>query len=368
MTYQSLYREYRPSRFEDVVGQDHIVKTLVNQIKSGSIGHAYLFTGSRGIGKTTCARIFAKAINCLHPTESGSPCGECEVCKNLADQSNMDILEIDAASNNKVEEIREIREKVKYPPVHGKYKVYIIDEVHMLTESAFNALLKTLEEPPQHAVFILATTEVHKLPATILSRCMRFDFRLVSQETLVAHLKNIFDKNNISYDDASVEAIAAAGEGSVRDSLSISDCAIAFGNGKIDYKTVTDILGVSDRTQVFELADHIIDKDLGGVLETIAEAYKQGKNLVVLMKDLTVHFKNLVTIKSCREANKILNEPKEIYDKMLLQANRVTTSNLLTYMEKLSAVEADLKYALSPRTLVEVVTLECASVGDNPKN
>ena len=178
MSYTALYRKYRPARFDDVIGQDHITETLRNQLKSGRVGHAYLFTGSRGTGKTTCAKIFARAVNCLSP-QDGSPCGKCAVCKALADPSNIDILEIDAASNNRVDEVREIRERVKYPPVNGKYKVYIIDEVHMLTDSAFNALLKTLEEPPEFVIFILATTEVHKLPATILSRCMRFDFRLV---------------------------------------------------------------------------------------------------------------------------------------------------------------------------------------------
>lgn len=367
MAYQALYRKYRPAVFEDVVGQDHIVKTLANQIKAGSIGHAYLFTGSRGVGKTTCARIFAKAINCEQPSPNGSPCGKCPTCKALSEQNNMDILEIDAASNNKVEEIRELREKVKYPPVNGKYKVYIIDEVHMLTDSAFNALLKTLEEPPAHAVFILATTEVHKLPATILSRCMRFDFKLVSNEILIELLKKIFKSNGIECDEESVAAIASAGEGSVRDSLSISDCAVAFGNGKIDYNTVIQILGVSDKDQLFDIAGAIIDKDHGKVLELIDGAYKQGKNLIVLGKDLTVHFKDLLTIKACKSAAKILNEPKEIYDKMTEQASKTTIANLLSYMEKFSSIEADLKYALSPRTLIEVTALECASIGD-PKN
>ncbi|MBP3582028.1 MAG: DNA polymerase III subunit gamma/tau, partial [Clostridia bacterium] len=215
--YLALYRKYRPRTFEEVIGQDHIVKTLVNQIKLDKISHAYLFTGSRGTGKTSTAKIFAKAINCAD-SKNGSPCGKCEVCKSL-DGANIDVLEIDAASNNGVDEIRDLREKVKYPPVVGKYKVYIIDEVHMLSTSAFNALLKTLEEPPAHTVFILATTEVHKLPATILSRCLRFDYKLVSLEDLSNLLKSILKAENVTFDEQAINIIARAGEGSVRDTL-----------------------------------------------------------------------------------------------------------------------------------------------------
>lgn len=367
MSYLALYRKYRPDVFADVVGQEHIVKTLINQIKSGTVGHAYLFTGSRGIGKTTCARIFARAVNCLNP-DNGSPCGKCATCKALAEQNNMDIIEIDAASNNKVEEVREIREKVKYPPINGKYKVYIIDEVHMLTDSAFNALLKTLEEPPAHAIFILATTEVHKLPATILSRCMRFDFKLVSSEVIGNLLKKIFDDNKIKYDELSINAIAAAGEGSVRDALSISDCAVAFGNGSINYETVVNILGVTDRDEIFDLADSIFDKNLGAVLDNINKAYNDGKNLVVLGKDITVHFKDLLVIKSCADSEKILNEPKEIFERMKVQADKVSTDNLLTFMQKFSNIEADLKYSLSPRVLIEITALECASFDPSKKH
>ncbi len=367
MSHLALYREYRPTSFDDVVGQEHITKTLINQVKSGNIGHAYLFTGSRGIGKTTCARILAKAINCLSPN-NGSPCGKCAVCKALKEQNNMDIMEIDAASNNKVEEIRELREKVKYPPINGKYKVYIIDEVHMLTDSAFNALLKTLEEPPSHAVFILATTESHKLPATILSRCMKFDFKLVSSETLEKLLKKILQENKIKFDDESVNAIAAAGEGSVRDALSICDCAIAFGNGKVSYETVTEVLGTSNKSEIFRLADAIIKGDLGAVLDSINSAYENGKNLVVLGKDITVHFKNLIVIKTCGDAQKILNEPQEIFQLLKVQADLASVDKLLVYMQKFSSIEAELKYALSPRTLIELAALECASFDGSKKN
>ena len=361
MAYLALYRKFRPTTFSDVVGQDHIVKTLTNQIKKNQVGHAYLFTGSRGTGKTTCAKIFSKAVNCLSPVD-GSPCGKCEVCKALNESNNVDIFEIDAASNNGVNEIRELREKIKYPPINGKYKVYIIDEVHMLTDSAFNALLKTLEEPPAHAIFILATTEVHKLPATILSRCMRFDFRLLSVDLLIKVLKNVFEKSEISYDEQSVGAIANAGEGSVRDTLSIADCVVAFGNGKVEYETVLNILGLSDKQTVYNLADQIIACNVGGVLDEINNAYNMGKNLIVLGKDLTVHFRNLLVIKNCNDSNKILNQSNETYALWKEQADKVDNEKLLTYMEKFSAIEAELKYALSPRVLIEITALECASL------
>ena len=240
MAYQALYRKFRPSGFKGLVGQDHIVRTLTNQIETGRVGHAYLFCGTRGTGKTSTAKIFAKAINCLSPVD-GSPCGTCEVCKALSDPSSLDILEMDAASNNKVENVREIREKIQYPPVSGKYKVYIIDEVHMLTTEAFNALLKTLEEPPKHAVFILATTESHKLPATILSRCMRFDFRLVPTKEIARLVASIYDEVGKEYDKDAVMAIARSGNGSVRDALSIADICVSYRDSKLTYNDVLEV-------------------------------------------------------------------------------------------------------------------------------
>ncbi len=363
----ALYRKFRPKTFDEVVGQDHIVNTLINQVNSQRVGHAYLFTGTRGTGKTSCAKIFAKAINCLSPI-NGSPCGKCQACVEIEQANNIDVLEIDAASNNGVNEIRELREKIKYPPIYGKYKVYIIDEVHMLTDSAFNALLKTLEEPPAHAVFILATTEVHKLPATILSRCMRFDFRLVDKETLKNLLIKILSKLEISYDEQSVDAIATAGEGSVRDMFSVADCVVAFSNNKITYDKTVCVLGTSDRDIVLKLSENIISGNLGGVLETINEIYISGKNIVALAKEMTVNFKDLLVIKSCNNASKILNLPINIYEKLNVLSQKIETHRLIAFMQKFSEIESELKYALSPRTLLEIVCLECASLDNLKKN
>lgn len=245
MAYVSIYRKYRPYDFDGVVGQEHIVRILRNQIKTQTIGHAYLFTGTRGTGKTSVAKIFARAVNCANAINGGA-CGECEICKELAKPNNLDIIEIDAASNNGVDEIRELRESVKYPPSVGQFKVYIIDEVHMLSIGAFNALLKTLEEPPSHVIFILATTEVHKLPQTILSRCLRFDFRLVPTQSIAARVKYIFGDMGIKCTEDACLAIAEAGDGSVRDALSIADMCVSYGEGNVDYNVVLDVLGQSN--------------------------------------------------------------------------------------------------------------------------
>lgn len=363
----ALYRRFRPTTFDEVIGQEHIVSALKNQVISGNIGHAYLFCGTRGTGKTSCAKIFAKAINCLNE-QNGSPCQKCEVCHALSDANNVDICEIDAASNNGVDEIRAIREKIKYPPIYGKYKVYIIDEVHMLTESAFNALLKTLEEPPKHAVFILATTESYKLPATILSRCMRFDFRLVAKEELVKQIKKVFDQIGVAYDEQAVEEIALSAEGSVRDALSIADCVVAFAGKNVTYEKVVEILGTNDRKSVLQITDKILSKDLGGVLESLDEICKQGKNLVAFGKEMTIHFKDLIVVKNCKDAQKMLNISNETFDKYKEQANQIDASTLLNFMQKFSEVESELKYALSPRTLIELVCLECASFDSQKKN
>lgn len=358
--YLALYRKYRPQNFNQVVGQNHIVKTLVNQIKYDKISHAYLFTGSRGTGKTSIAKIFARAINCTNLKE-GSPCGECEVCKSL-EGTNIDVLEIDAASNNGVDEIRELREKVKYPPVVGKYKVYIIDEVHMLSISAFNALLKTLEEPPAQTVFILATTEVHKLPATILSRCLRFDFKLVSLEDLTSHLKNILNQEGVKFEDSAVNVIARAGEGSVRDMLSIADRCVSFAGTDLSYQKVIDVLGISERETLINMADAIISHDLGTALTNLDAVLSGGKSTLVFSNDLISYFRDLILIYSLKsKARDIVVVKDDIYNKMQEQANEKNYAEILKSIEVLSGVEQELRYSAQPRIVLETAIIKIVS-------
>ena len=361
MEHLALYRKYRPSSFEDVIGQEHITQALKNQIANGGVGHAYLFTGSRGIGKTSIARIFAKAVNC-HSNRAGSPCGQCESCKKLETQNDINVIEIDAASNNKVDDIRELREKVKFTPVDAKYKVYIIDEVHMLTDSAFNALLKTLEEPPKHVIFILATTEVHKLPATILSRCIRFDFRLVSVAELSARLAKVLDSEDISYDDDALSVIAKAGEGSVRDTLSIADCVVAYSSGrKITKDAVLKVLGSTDETLMVKFFDLMGQRDIGGLLEFIAEVDSTGKNLSIFVKDLSRHARNLLICKSCKAPNEILSLSTDTFEMIKQQSERFEEKALIEYMQSFGGAENELRYTLSPRLLLETLALSIMS-------
>lgn len=356
--YLALYRKYRPQKFSDVVGQNHIVKTLVNQIKFDKISHAYLFTGSRGTGKTSVAKIFARAINCANLAEDGSPCGNCDVCKSL-EGTNIDVLEIDAASNNGVDEIRELREKVKYPPVVGKYKVYIIDEVHMLSISAFNALLKTLEEPPTNTVFILATTEVHKLPATILSRCLRFDFKLVSLEDLTGLLKNILTKENVKFEDSAVNVIARAGEGSVRDTLSIADRCVSFAGDELTYQKVIDVLGVSRRETLIKMADMILARDIGNALTEIDNVLSSGKSPLVFSNDMISYFRDLLLIYSLKDKSReIVVVKDDIYELMKNQAEAEHYVEILKSIEVLSGVEQELRFSAQPRIVLETAIIK----------
>ncbi len=362
MSYTALYRKYRPQKFDDVIGQNHITETLVNQLKTERVGHAYLFTGSRGTGKTTCAKIFARAVNCLHPV-GGSPCGECDVCRALADPSNIDILEIDAASNNRVDEIREIRERVKYPPVNGKYKVYIIDEVHMLTDSAFNALLKTLEEPPAFVIFILATTEVHKLPATILSRCMRFDFRLVSVDLLADNIRQIFDREGKPYEEDAVRYIAGAGEGSVRDSLSIADMCLSRAEGKLTLSDVLDVLGAADRGKIRKLAEHILQGSAREILLGIDELTKLGKSVSRIAKDVLGCARDLLALKT--GADSLVIDTAENLAALRALAETATSDELTVMIRTLSAVDAELRYSVSPKIVLETACLRAAKPTGN---
>ena len=355
--YLALYRKYRPKDFDEVVGQDHIVKTLINQIKFDKISHAYLFTGSRGTGKTSIAKIFARAINCTN-LKNGSPCGECETCKSL-EGTNIDVLEIDAASNNGVDEIRELREKVKYPPVVGRYKVYIIDEVHMLSISAFNALLKTLEEPPKQTVFVLATTEVHKLPATILSRCIRFDFKLVPLDILTNHLNNILTKEGVKFEDTAVNVIARAGEGSVRDTLSIADRCVSFAGDNLTYQKVIDVLGVSERDILIKLTDIILKKDTGNALVLLDEVLSSGKRPLVFSNDLISYFRDLLLIFSLKEkAREIVVVKDDIFEQMKAQAVQENYAEILKAIEVLSSVEQELRYSAQPRIVLETAIIK----------
>ena len=358
--YLALYRKYRPKDFNEVIGQEHIVKTLVNQIKMDKINHAYLFTGSRGTGKTSTAKIFARAINCTNP-QNGSPCGKCEVCKAL-EGTNMDSLEIDAASNNGVDEIRDLREKVKYPPVVGKYKVYIIDEVHMLSPSAFNALLKTLEEPPKHTVFILATTEVHKLPATILSRCLRFDFRLVSLADLSSLLKSILKQENIKFDEQSINTIARAGEGSVRDTLSIADRCVSFAGDELTYQKVISVLGIAEREVLINLTNRILEKNVGEALVELDSVLSGGKSPLVFSSDIISYFRDLLLIYTLGEKSReIVVVKDDVYEAMKKQASSENYALMVKAIDVLSSVEQELRYSAKPRIVLETAIIKIIS-------
>lgn len=358
MEYTSIYRRFRPKTFDEVIGQNHIVRTLTNQIKSDAVRHAYLFTGTRGTGKTSCAKIFAKAVNCLSP-KNGSPCNECEVCRTLAENTGVDVIEIDAASNNGVDEIRTIKENVMYRPTVGRYKVYIIDEVHMLSASAFNALLKTLEEPPEHIIFILATTEVQKIPQTILSRCIRFDFRLVETEELVGLLKNIFDKLGVEYDERALLKIAVSGEGSVRDTLSAADMCMSYCGGKITYEDALEVLCATDFTELDELAGAILDGNTGKALSGADRLLRMGRT--TLGRDLANYFNELITIKNV-QGYRPKTMTKEEYATLADRAERYSDYRIGRAMEIMAGVENQLRFASQPRILMEASIVKACSL------
>ncbi len=361
-SYTSLYRKYRPDTFDKMLGQKHIIKTLSNTILAGKISHAYLFTGTRGTGKTSTAKIFAKAINCLSPLADGSPCGECEVCKALSSPNNMDILEMDAASNNSVDDIRDLIEKVKYVPVASKYKVYIIDEVHMLTMQAFNALLKTLEEPPEHTVFILATTEVHKLPQTILSRCMRFDFRLLSTSELTDYLMKIFDKEGREYQKEAIRAIAEAGDGSVRDMLSVADMCLSYTSEKLTYEDVLEVLGASSPKLVVELCAAIIDHNAKKALEVTDKIISLGKSVALLARDVSKMMRAMLYVLNCSNANSFLSLPKDIFDSLVAISNDTDNGTLVRIIEIFVNIENELRVSASPMITLEMSVVKACDL------
>ena len=356
----TLYNKYRSRTFDEVIGQEPIVTTLVNQIKLGRIGHAYLFTGSRGIGKTSCARIFARAVNCLHP-KNGSPCGECEVCKALAAPDSIDIVEMDAASNNGVDDARDIREKVKYLPVACKYRVYIIDEVHMLTGGAFNALLKTLEEPPEHVIFILATTEPQKLPQTILSRCIRFDFRLVPSDVLAKHIARVYDAEGIKYTADAVDEIARLGEGSVRDALSIAD-TIASAADKVTVETVLALTGAGETGAIAALFDCVAAKDVAGVLGAVGDFAARGKSMDAVCDRLTSYARNALVIKSVGREKAVsaglVNADRAALDSLERSAANNSVPDISRILEHFSAAASGLRYSVNPRVYLETALIK----------
>ena len=316
--YQVLYRKWRPQAFADVAGQPQVTVTLKNELMAGRISHAYLFTGSRGTGKTTCAKILAKAVNCLHPVD-GDPCGECEICKGIDNGSVMDIVEIDAASNNGVDNIHSLREEANFTPSMAKYRVYIIDEVHMLSTGAFNALLKTLEEPPAHVIFILATTEVHKLPATILSRCQRFDFRRIPPADIAARLDYVATQEGAQLDPQAGLLIARLADGALRDALSLLDQCIGHSKA-VTVDIVTETAGLVGRDHLFELTDAIKEKNSSLALEVIDRLHNASKDMTRLCEELSSHFRNLMLIKTMKDAKSILVVPDEEYEKLTKQA------------------------------------------------
>ncbi|MDY5210964.1 DNA polymerase III subunit gamma/tau, partial [Intestinibacter sp.] len=323
--HKALYRVYRPKNFSDVVGQEHIVRTLKNQIENNNVGHAYLFCGTRGTGKTSTAKIFSRAVNCtnLHNDE---PCNECESCREILEDKTMDVVEIDAASNNSVDDIRELRENVKYSPAKSKYKVYIIDEVHMLSQGAFNALLKTLEEPPSYVIFILATTEPHKIPATILSRCQRFDFKRVTVKDISERMKYICEKEGIDADEKALNLIARNSQGALRDALSILDQCISFQGHTISYNDVIELLGSVNIEQLFDLAESIIKEDTKKSLQILNDFIVWGKDVRNLVNDLIDHFRNLMVCKISNDLDDIISLPEETIDLLKQQATTIDTN------------------------------------------
>lgn len=369
MAYKALYRKWRPEVFEEVIGQTQVIRTLKNQVKNNQISHAYLFSGIRGTGKTSTAKIFARAINCLNPNE-GDPCNVCEVCRGILSEQMMDVLEIDAASNNGVDHIREIRENVKYPPVKGRFKVYIIDEVHMLSTGAFNALLKTLEEPPDHVVFILATTELHKIPATVLSRCLRFTFKPLNLEEIRQRLLTICRSLGVEYEEAAVTTIALNGEGALRDSLSILDQCLAYHPGELQYHQVTEVLGSINESLLFQLADHVAKKDPLAVVRLVQTLYLEGKDLKQLVSDVMKHFRWLLmaSLKATVEGWETL--PQAAQEQYMEQSRLFSARELTSIIRQLAETEYVMKRSGQPQLMLEnsLITLCQAAGGKGETN
>ncbi|MBO4376366.1 MAG: DNA polymerase III subunit gamma/tau [Lachnospiraceae bacterium] len=358
MSYTALYRKFRPATFEDVKGQDHIVTTLVNQLKANRIGHAYLFTGTRGTGKTSVAKIFARAVNCENPV-NGNPCGECATCKAIASGASMNVMEIDAASNNGVDNIRDIVEEVSYSPAQGKYKVYIIDEVHMLSIGAFNALLKTLEEPPSYVIFILATTEVHKIPITILSRCQRYDFRRIGIDVIADRLKELVDKEGVNVEEKALKYVAKAADGSMRDALSLLDQCIAFHLGKdLTYDMVLDVLGAVDTAVFSRMFKYIVQRDVASLVKQLEEVVMQGRELTQFVIDFTWYLRNLMMVKSTEHAEDLLDVSTDNYKLIKEDAGIADIESIMRYIRVFSELSTSIRYSSSKRILIEIALIK----------
>ena len=358
MSYTALYRKFRPDNFTDVKGQEHIVTTLKNQIKANRIGHAYLFTGTRGTGKTTVAKILAKMVNCENPTAEG-PCGECRCCRAIAAGASMNVIEIDAASNNGVDNIREIVEEVSYSPAEGKYKVYIIDEVHMLSIGAFNALLKTLEEPPSYVIFILATTEVHKLPITILSRCQRYDFRRISIDTIAERLQELIAAEGVQVEEKALRYIAKTADGSMRDALSLLDQCIAFHLGEeLTYDMALDVLGAVD-TEVFSrLLRCVLDRNVLGCVQLLEEIVMQGRELTQFVTDFTWYLRNLMLVQASDNLEDVIDMSSDNLKRLKEESAQVDMDMIVRYIRIFSELSGQIRYASQKRILVEIALIK----------
>ncbi len=366
MSYQALYRAWRPDTFSDICGQDAVTRTLKRQVVTGHIAHAYLFCGTRGTGKTTAAKVLARAINCLNPVD-GDPCGECEICRALKQENSMDVMEIDAASNNGVDEIRDLREKIKYPPALTKYKVYIIDEVHMLSTGAFNALLKTLEEPPKHAVFILATTEPQRLPATILSRCQRFDFHRISTDVIVDRLMVVLGGIGRSASEEALNEIARAAEGAMRDALSLLDVCLSYTDGEVSAQLARDVLGTAGRAAMFDFADALIDGDAGAALTQIDQVMRRGSDPQVFIRDTVAHLRGVMLAGAVPEGlAELLEITPEDAARFVEQAGRVDAGALSRMLDLFMRAEPDTRWASRPRTILELAAVRACHPEKEP--
>ncbi len=357
--YQVLYRKWRPKTFDDVSGQEHITTTLKNEVQSGRLNHAYLFTGSRGTGKTTCAKILSKAVNCLNP-RGGNPCGECEICRGIENGSILDIVEMDAASNRKIDDIRDIIDEVQFKPAKSRYRVYIVDEVHMLTTEAFNALLKTLEEPPEHVIFILATTEVHKLPQTILSRCQRFDFHRIPPRDIADRLLYVANMEKAELSDSAAMLIAGVADGALRDALSLLDRCMSVSE-QIDDGVVRAAAGLAGREYIYELAACAINKNTARALEKIDALYSEAKDMARLCDELIAHFRALLLIKSVRDPRAILVMSDDEFEQAQTQSDYLSVADIVYYMDVLSRAYTRMGKSAGDRTELEMAMVKLSS-------